>query len=619
MKSLVSLLELLLQDCGRKSGAPVARDIVTVRHRVKHEGDSFITITLPNFCSDFERSLEAGELASNAFLSFRKTRTGIPAFLQGFLSQVFDKDGKLLLEPSIDCIRSVRQICLFGKKVERACSEERTNTAIDGFKKCDREVTKLLSGDLESPFSLIADLLIRELGLRDSDPWEEDFVPKHGPGATRERISGNQKWVFRRWHYRLEFAGIKYWRFGKATSSPSLSSSNPVPEFVRPEDEEPSKVVFVPKTQKTPRVIAVEPVCMQYAQQGLSKVLVERLENHPLTSGRVNFTDQTVNQDLALLSSKSGKYATLDMAEASDRVSLAHVRTLFRSAPRFLEWIEACRTTRAQLPGGEVITLEKWASMGSALCFPIEALVFFTSIIASRAARLGLPITERLVRSLARDVYVYGDDLIVPADEAPLICDDLESFGFKVNRRKSFWTGQFRESCGFDCYGGEQVTPVYLRRDLPKDQKDVTGFVSWVATVNQLFSAGYYALAGAMRNALEKTCGKLPQVPENSPALGWHFHSEVVPRRRWNRGLQRFEELLLVPSAIQRADSLNGSEQALAKCFRLIGLGVPIFRPAEADPLLMMVTNDAAINPKHLTTSSRPYALTLKRKWVPVA
>jgi hypothetical protein len=597
MKSLVSLLELLLHDCGRKSGAPVDRDLATLRHRVKHEGDSFITITLPAFCSDFERSLELGRLAPGAFPSFKKVRSGIPAFLQGFLCRVFDNEGQLLPNPSVDCIRSVRQICLFGKKVERTCSKARLRKAIEGYVKCDREVATLLSGDLEAAFCEIGDILVRDLRLRDSDPWDRDFVPRHGPGATRERISGNQKWVFRLWHYRLEFSGIKYWRFGKATSYPSRTDSNPLPEYVRPEDEAPVRVVFVPKTQKTPRVIAVEPVCMQYAQQGLSRLLVGRLENHPLTAGRVNFSDQTVNQRLALRSSQSRKHATLDMAEASDRVSLEHVRLLFRSAPKFLEWMEACRSMRAELPDGQIIDLRKWASMGSALCFPVEALVFFATILASRAVRLGRPITRRLLHSLAEDVYVYGDDLIVPTDEAPLICDDLESFGFKVNRRKSFWNGHFRESCGSDCYDSELVTPVYLRRDLPTSQKDTSGLVSGVATANQLFSAGYYATAGAMRDALEKTFGRLPQVPQDHPALGWHFHSEVVPRRRWNRFLQRFEYLCKVPSAVKQADFLLGSEQALAKCYRLIGVD--------------------SVDPDHLVVSSRPYALTLKRKWVP--
>lgn len=598
MKSLVHLLEYLLLDCGRRSGAPVSRDVLTLRKRTEHEGDSFITITLPQFCSDFERSLSMGRIAPKAFLSFRKVRSGIPAFLQGFLCKVFGPDGVLLENASIDCIRSVRQICLFGKKVQRPCSDTRLADAIEAYLQCDCEVVESIPDDFRDLLEQIGEFLLSDLHLGDHDDWEDDFLPTHGPGATREHISGNQKWVFRRWHLRLEFAGIKYWRYGKATSYPSYTVSNPLPSFIEPRYEEPVRVVFVPKTLKAPRVIAVEPVCMQYVQQGLSKLLVRRIESHRIMGGHVNFRDQSINQGLAKQASGHGMLATLDMSEASDRVSLAHVRAIFKSAPRFLEWMEACRSTRAQLPSGEIITLKKWASMGSALCFPVEAIVFYTSILASLCYRLGLPPTRDLLRSLAEDVYVYGDDLIVPSDMAPLICDDLEALGFKVNRRKSFWTGQFRESCGSDCYGSEMVTPVYLRRDLPTSRRDVSGFLSGVATVNQLYSAGYRATSAAMREQLEAVFGHLPEVPPDSPAIGWNHHSEVVPRRRWNGDLQRREFYAVVVTSPCDPDSINGSEQALAKCFRLIGSETPI-------------------NWDHLDRSPRPYALTLRRKWVP--
>lgn len=597
MKSLVDLLELLLRDCGRKSGAPVERDIVTLRRRTEHEGDSFMTITLPLFCQDFERSLDVGRIAPGAFLSFRKVRSGIPAFLQGFLCKVFGADGSLLSDASVDCIRYVRQICLFVKKVERPCSDARLSRAAEAYAKCDSDIaTELPDLELVKVFKEIARIIVPSLNLTGS-AWKDEFRPTHGPGATREGISGNQKWIFRRWHLRLELSGIKYWRYAKATSWPSYTAFNPLPEFVEPRNEEPVRVVFVPKTLKTPRVIAVEPVCMQYAQQGLMRVLVSALGKSRWTAGHVNFTDQSVNQELAMQASRHGLLATLDMSEASDRVSLAHVRAVFESSPEFLEWLEAARSLRAELPNGEVIPLRKWASMGSATCFPVESLVFFIGILASMVYRLGLPPRRRLLQSLVEDVYVYGDDLIVPSDMAPLISDDLETLGFRVNRRKSFWSGYFRESCGEDCYKGETVRPVYLRRDIPTDRADVTGFVSCVATVNQLAEAGYLSLANSVRAELEKTFGGLPEVPRDSQALGWCYHSEVVPRRRWNRALQRREFLGLVPVPQERADSLEGNEQALQKCFRLIGL--------------------ESINPGHLRRSSRPYALALKRRWVP--
>lgn len=597
MKSLVELLSLLLQDCSRKCGAPVSRDLQTIRERVEHEGDSFITITLGRFCADLDRGLADGYLAPGSFASFRRKRESrIPEFLQGFVSRVFDARGQLRVDADVDCIRAIRQICLFGKKVVTRCTQQREAAAAEAYAMVDREVMTEPPARFWETYGLVGDLLMKELKLQ-NDGWEDDFVPRHGPGATRERISGNQKWVFRRWHMRLEMAGIKYWKYAKATSYPSYQSSNPLPEFVEPRNEEPVRVVFVPKTATTPRVIAVEPVCMQYAQQGLSRVLVHRVSRNRMTRKSILFKDQTVNGDHALLGSVDGSFATLDLKEASDRVGLVHVRTLFRSAPKFLEWMEACRSRTAQLPSGEILTLSKWASMGSALCFPIEAMVFYTITMACLIERYKLPVNERILTSLSGCVKVFGDDIIVPASVAPDVVEALQTLGLKVNVRKSFWTGLFRESCGVDAYGGEEVTPCYLRRSAPSDIKDVSGLLSWSATANQLEKAGYWRTALAMRKHVESFLGRLPEVPANSQAIGWACYSEYDPPSRWNSGYQRREYLCWVPSVTYVPDAFRGSEQALAKCFRLIGLDEPI---------------DA----RHLSRSTRPYALTLKRKWV---
>lgn len=594
MKSLVDLLVDLLHDCGRRSGAPSSRDVKTLRARAKHEGDSFITITLPNFCRDFEKSLDQGSVTPGLFLSFGKKKSGIPEFLQGFLRQVFGLDGHLLAEPSIDCIRSIRQICLFGKKVQRPCSKERDDAAIESYVQCDVDIVAQPQSQLDRYFDKVAEIIFSN--LVDDLSFASQIKPVHGPGATRERISGNQKWRFRRWHTRLNQVGFTYHGFGRACASIHPEEEHVMPDVIDPEHEEPVRVTLVPKTLKSPRIIAVEPVCMQYAQQGLMRYLVRRTEMCAFTAGRVNFRDQSVNQGLALRGSKTGDVATLDMAEASDRVSLTHATRLLQSVPNFRDWVLACRSLKSELPNGETIHLKKFASMGSALCFPIEALVFFTSIIASRIRRAGAFPTARLVRSFGRDVYVYGDDLIVPADEASAICDDLESLGFKVNRHKSFWTGKFRESCGSDCYGNEEVTPVYLRRDLPTGRRDVPGLLSTIATCNQLWNAGYKKLATTLRKVVEAILGPLPQVPVDSPALGWHGFGEHMPYRRWNRILQREESLCWITRTPRVADPLDG-DAALAKCFRLIG---------SKDP----------IHPEHLETSPRPHGLALKRGWV---
>ncbi len=627
MKSLADLLECLLLDCGRKSAAPVVRDVKTLRTRVKHEGDSFITITLPAFCRDFEKSLDLGRIAPGAFTSFRKKRSGIPAFLSGFLRNVFGSEGVLLPEPSIDCIRFVRQICLFGKKLLRPCTDARQKKAIEDYRKCDNEIVEY-SGPMSRYFRLVARILCESYKFDDKRGLKAKLVPRHGPGATAEGILGNSKYKFRRWHTRLSSVGFTYLRFGlpRCAFDVDLIVPGPggildpdrmdqwravplhpedLPALVEPGDESPVRVVLVPKTLKTPRIIAVEPVCMQYAQQALAKYLVERLDHCSLTAGHINFDDQTVNQGLAKDASKGGYFATLDMSEASDRVSLAHVSDLLSASPEFLEWVLACRSTRARTPDGVEIPLKKFASMGSALCFPIESMVFFTIIVASRIRRAGLFPTAHLVHSFGRDVYVYGDDLIVPADEAAAICDDLESLGLKVNRNKSFWTGKFRESCGVDCYDSEEVTPVYLRRDLPTNRKDSTGIVSTVATCNQLWSAGYIVTATALRKAVEKVLGRLPKVPVDGPAVGWHFSSEVMPPRRSNRALQRSEDLCYVPVTPRVTDPLDGFP-ALAKCVRKV-MGIPHDHSAPIP----------GVDAEHLESSPRRYGLTLKRRWVP--
>jgi hypothetical protein len=521
------------------------------------------------------------------------------------MGNVFNQEGFLVPDPSIDCIRAIRQICLFGKKLKRTCSQARLRGAVDKFRECDDELTVMPPGQLSRWFELTAAVICRSLNLNNLD-ISGRIKPRHGPGATEDRISGNQKWIFRRWHRRLEDVGFTHTLFGNhlAMKADDLDVG---PLLVEPEDEKPVKVTLVPKTLKTPRVIAIEPVCMQYAQQGLKRLLVKALFKGRLTRGHVNFRDQSVNQQLALRSSRDGFYATVDMSEASDRVSLSHVETAFAAAPVFRSWLLATRSTRARLPDGQVIDLKKFASMGSATCFPVEAMVFFTSIIASRLHRAGIFPTTRSVLSLGRDVFVYGDDLIFPAHEAAAICDDLESLGFRVNRRKSFWTGRFRESCGADCYDGEEVTPVYLRSDIPANRSDVSGIVSSVSTVNQLEKAGLWSTAAVLRQAVERIIGSLPLVPLDSPGIGWHDHSIVEPRRRWNRLLQRGEIRAWVMVPVKRKDLIEG-QAAFTKVFSGL-VGKSVYR------------NWWSLTPnkdrRHLEMSTKRRAFTLKRDWVP--
>jgi len=593
MKSLVGLLAYLLQDCSRRCDAPSFRDIKTITERVKNEGDSFITITLPAFCSDFERSLDEGRIGPSYFSGFRKNGCR-PAFMQAFMSNVFDKDGVLLENPSLDCISSIRQVCLFAKKILLPCTKERERRAEEAFLKCENEVGAIKNDRFMEYFRRVCRIVMSDVL---SYGHYEELVPRHGPGTTGEKIRGNSKFRISVWHRRLDRV-FPYTEFGCGSLRNLTQYGDDIPiNFVEPEDEAPVRVVFVPKTMKTPRVIAIEPVCMQYAQQALSTWIVPRIESGYFTGGHVNFRDQSVNQSLALLSSRDGILATLDMSEASDRVSLSMAQDLYSIYPDFWEIVDACRSRRAKLPSGRVIDLKKFASMGSAMCFPTEAMVFYCAIITSRILSKGQQPSRSTCFELSRQVYVYGDDLIVPANEASTISADLHSIGLKVNSRKSFWNGKFRESCGLDAYDGSKVTPVYLRRMLPTDRLDGNAVVSGVSLSNQLFDAGYYRTSAAIKDAVESVVGKLPTVPRTSAAIGWYYYSDSAPRTRFNKELQRREIRVLVPKTPRVPDRLD-DDPALVKCFGIIGC--------------------EAVAPDHLLFRAGSRRLTLKTEWAQV-
>lgn len=601
MKSLVDLSVLILQDCGIKCGANPIRDIKTVARRTENEGDSFLTITLPSFCQGFERALDRGCISPALFPSFKKRRgTRLPTFLQGFVEMVFSPDGSLRPDASIDAVSAIRQICLFAKKVLIPCTLARERKAEKAFRVCENELKNHAFNAAEaSVFVQVSRIVCGDLfaGVPFGNPYDE-YHPRHGPGTTREGLRGNRKYRFPNWPQRLE-SEFPYTEFGIGSlnnfEGPETSDC---PGFgLAPRDEAPVKVCFVPKTLKAPRVIAIEPVCMQYMQQAIADWIRPRIESRSrYTAGRVNFTNQQVNSDLALSSSLDGRYATIDMSEASDRVSCFHVEMMFRDQPQFLRQVFATRSTRATLPSGVTIPLRKFASMGSALCFPMEALVFFLAIVSSRLRRSGRRITPSSVKRFTEGVYVYGDDIIVPADEAPTICADLESFGFKVNAHKSFWSGSFRESCGQDAFKGESVTPTYLRRVLPADRTDPNGLVSAVAFANQLYHAGLWKTARYVRECVERILGPLPSIADSSPGLGWFSYSQAESFSGWDSDLQRLKDRRYIPTPVRLDDRLDG-DPALLKCFLLIGSNT--------------------VDREHLLRSVRYGALALKRRWTP--
>ncbi len=521
MKSLMFLLQEVLEESGTWCHTSTALDLKTIRSRIEHEGISFLTITLPNFGKDFEKSLDQGYVSHDQFKGFAFTG-GLPRFLGGFLDLVFDRiGGRLLNVPSIDAIRCIRQITLMFAKVALECSDERVKAAIDKYVQCEKEVRiadKSFSGSRKDDFERISTVLWSNLFTYvDRCVYDGKIVPKHGPGSTADKLLGNRKYNQSEWTTRLEEI-FPHGEYLTSSWSLFLSELSHV-TLLEPGAERPVKVITVPKTLKTPRIIAVEPTCMQYMQQGILEAMVEGIEQDDICSNLIRFDDQTPNQILASEGSKFGTLATLDLSEASDRVSNQHVRSLLRNHSHFMRAVDATRSRKADVPGHGVLRLAKFASMGSALCFPFEAIVFTTVIFMGIEKVLNRHITKKDVKSFFGKVRVYGDDIIVPVEYVSSVIDELENFGFRVNVNKSFWTGKFRESCGKDYYDGHDVSVVKVRQLIPTSRRHVPEIISTVSLRNQLYLIGYWRTVKYLDHCIEGLI-PFPAVLNTSPALG---------------------------------------------------------------------------------------------------
>jgi len=602
------------------------RDIKTILSRVKHEGISFLTISLPRFAKGLEMALAQGGFDP----TWRKTELrgfpfhgASPVFLRGMLDLMFDREtGRIYDEQDstyvvyypiiIDCIR---QICLAFKKVELDCTEQRVQAAYDNFVDIERSFDSLKATDEDiAEFRRVSSVLWDNLiyHLYDNEP-----TLTHGPGATAERISGNQKFRWRYWFKRLD----NYFPlFDHAYSSSAIDSEEvKLVTLVNPEDEFPVRVTPVPKTLKGPRIIAIEPSCMQYAQQGIRSILYKGIEAYWLTSGHVNFRDQTINQRLAISGSTEGQLATIDLSDASDRVPLELVSIMFRANPHLWESIEACRSTRAILPDGRYIgPLRKFASMGSALCFPIESMYFYTLCVAALLRLHKLPVTQRGCYLASRQIYVYGDDIVVPTYAAGTVLEYLQKYNCKVNTSKTFYTGMFRESCGVDAYRGVPVIPVYLRKTRPRNRRHAAELVSWSQTANQFFRKGYVRTAEHMHSICASILRIYPRVDETSSALGRNYDlAFVIPRKRYNKRYQRLEIQAWVTSPVYRTDRLEGYA-ALQKTL-LMAEGrshVPPHSRGSLRSYALQVLEQPDVDNLHLERSALHGAVALKLRWV---
>lgn len=577
MRNVVNVLIAALRDAELACDVSLEREKKFARSIVVHQGFGFLSIALPRLGAFLEEGLERGSLPDfpQSMRVFGKSGKG-PDFLRELFRMVFDTHGVLRDNASKDAIVWIRQLSYLYKKVKKECTPKREYRSTRLFVATDFQVASTIDQYDQSYvhcFEAVSRVLCSTV-FADLDKAVENrqFIPKHGPGAVADGYLPNERYSINYWHDRLEtyFPAADFLVPNYNMWLGYEKSVRMIPE----DDEQPVRVVFVPKTQKTPRVIAIEPAAMQYCQQALQREYRDALTRHPVTSSVFNWEDQTVNKRAAQQSSRDRSLTTIDLSEASDRVSCCLVELMHKSTPNLLGAMLCTRSKKATLPNGLTIPLRKFASMGSAMCFPVEAMVFYTIVLTAIAfgakpcvaslqdamKRLVSRCDGRLTTSfeeISRSILVYGDDIIVPREHTEVVYEWLKAFGLKVNTSKSFHRGLFRESCGGDYYDGSDVSPVYCRSIEPPSRRNASALASWVALRNQCYKRGYWRLTAAIDLLLRMYYGEVPHQPDDSPGIYLCSYRNWSEQGRWNRALQKQRRRVIQIAAVLRQDCLN--------------------------------------------------------------
>lgn len=469
-------------------------DVNRFEKRLLKEGVGFVLHALPNIAKAMLSGFATGVYVTPQGFKAKSAKDVRPKFLWVMHQHIFDAEGNLLDSNGslfITCARFIYQISVLFYKMEseEGDSPQAIAKKIQSWKDVEHELeyVKIYSADPVIAYAreMVASIFSEdELGV--TVPHPKAIRPKHGPGAVSEEgVKGMGKWNMNRasklnrvYPFKTYFASPETFHLdvsplNSARDGCIIATGETLHEHfnrklealkyyerLAPKGEPVSRFSVVPKDSRGPRCIAMEPTAAMYIQQGIKEILYTYLEHDcRLTRGRINFRDQSINRRLAQLSSLTGEYATLDLSDASDRVTLKLVRELFADCPTWLSCIEACRTDVMRIPkelsgaqSDEFFRLNKFAGMGSALTFPLEALTFY-ALLYGLATHYGCEF----------DAYVYGDDIIVPSELAELAITDFPNYGLKVNNNKTFTSGPFRESCGMDALNGIPITPVRLR------------------------------------------------------------------------------------------------------------------------------------------------------------
>lgn len=559
----------------------IEKDMAVCLDRFYNEGLGFFTKTLPSLGKAIDIALATGNCLQSTPFKL-KGKTKLPAFCWTLIRQLFRSDGYPITgvptrrdddgagstpgdrEVALTAakqravvLKGLRQICFLFYKLKLPYTDEQKDKVIKDFVETDRNLPEISNETLSGHDSAIVSLasrLIRRI-LANADPYSG--IPKHGPGAVATGEKSHEKHNFSRSYELLNTVfPPENWFY---TNLSHLCDDLHLRDSLESLDFSTAKVVLVDKDSRGPRLISCEPLEIQWVQQALNSVLVDTIQNHRLTRGRVNFSSQETNRRLALEGSAHPYgWATLDMKEASDRVSMSLVSQLFPE--NWLRALYASRSMYTQLPDGQIISLNKFAPMGSAVCFPVEALCFWALSVSALHLTQHVPLLKA-----ATTTYVYGDDIIVSSENYATIINTLPRFGLLLNPAKCCTAGPFKESCGMDAYEGFPVTPLRLKCVLSHTRNPNT-LASYVAFSNECYDRGLLRASQLVMDTIQYLMyNRIPVVQNRRPSciafvrMDWSRRkSHSLARRRYNKHLQRVEYCGYALRSVEKSTDIEG-------------------------------------------------------------
>ena len=353
-------------------------------------------------------------------------------------------------------LRFLRQLLLFCYKASVTHDIKTTEKSFTAFRETNlivgrfgSDLARVSPALLDNARRHVQSVLFRFRSKRKKGEIKLPLFPSHGPGAV---ITSKDRWMHLYSTIETVFPYSDWFSLHNCYDHLRHWDSLEEHHIIR------AKLIAVPKDSRGPRLICVHPAESIWIQQAVRRELERaialfRSSPGPWPRGRIQFDDQSSNGSIALCSSRSRRYATIDMKEASDRISEPLVQILFGSKYKYFGCCRAQQFVIPKLGSQTNLTedLHSYAPMGNATTFPVQSLVFWAICVAS---------LQRQGFHQPGAVFVFGDDIIIPSECCEEVINDLESFGLLVNRTKSFWRGAFRESCGVDAFNGVDVTPV---------------------------------------------------------------------------------------------------------------------------------------------------------------